>query len=157
MSRRRVLREPVEATLLSSRPTFIPVHKNHKGSRKAGLIYENKVSKFLTEMYGSEKVDHCPWFKYTDKIGTGFCSPDLLIRRDDYLIIGECKLNYKEGAGRKLKHIYLPVVRAVFPEDNIKLLQICKNLTGTFEDVLITALDDFDEEGLEHATWRLRI
>ena len=156
--RRRIIKGLRWAKALECQPPFIH-EKKVRGSRKAGLIYERKVANYLEALYPG-RVRHGQWFEFEDHRGKGWCQTDVLVMpvEDGPLILIEIKLSHRPAAERKLKAMYLPVVLAVWPDTPIVRIQVCKNLTKGFDDVLIDTLDDvFDPDfPLEYATWNLR-
>tara|TARA_R110000744_G_scaffold11669_5_gene35382 strand:- start:15408 stop:15935 length:528 start_codon:yes stop_codon:yes gene_type:complete len=130
-----------------------------KGKRRAGVVYEKKVADYLEIMYPN-RMRHGQWFHFEDDRGTGWCQTDILIlpETDEPLVIIEVKLTHKPGAKHKLKSLYQPIVHKVWPSHRIIRVQVCKNLTKTFDDDKITDLADvFDPDfTLDYATWCLR-
>lgn len=161
MTRRRVIRDLEEAKLLEERPLFIPSSKKHRGSRKAGLIYEKKVADRLKLLLEDYTVYHQPWIYYKDKRGDGWCSPDIVIltnSENPVNVIGECKLTVTRAAERKLRNIYLPTCSLIWPEKPFRLVQIAKNLRIDWDDIMLDGLDDiFDPDAeWDFATWNWR-
>lgn len=157
--RRQIVKDLKGAKLLDTRPPFIPHAKNYRGSRRAGIIYEHAVAAHLLTLYGEDLVQHGPWFQYTDRRGDGWCSPDFIIDLGEGapLVIADATLTVKAAKERKLRHIYLPVLAAVWPDRDIKLLQIAKNLRRDWDDVLVDSVEELIEaQGLDFATWILK-
>lgn len=156
--KRRTLKGLKSSVLLESAPHFIRKVK-HRGARLAGIVYEKKVAQRLQDMYGP-RVLHNPWFKYIDKRGEGWCCADILIlpEKDEPLIIGECKLTSTKKAFKQLKNFYVPVSRLVWPQYEIRAIQIAKNLSLGWDGPLVGSLYDEYEEQFpgDFATWNWR-
>lgn len=118
----------------TGRPSFpASVKKAMRANQIAGLVYERKLGEYLEDRYGEDRVLHGPWLRYKDDRGIGYAQPDFVILPEDdggVLIIVEAKLSYtKTSAERKLKYIYEPLVKEVWPwASEYKLVQACKNL-----------------------------
>ena len=82
-----------------------PKTKAPTGTKAQGLGFERAVARELPS------AEHNPWFKFEDKRGVGFCSPDLLLVTRSGAAILECKLTAWGEAWEQLTHLYLPVVR----------------------------------------------
>lgn len=122
-------------------------HANNPAALR-GLRYERRVLRELqrhVKLNHFMKIEHNPWFTFTDKYGTNQCSPDYLIwlsARD--VAIAEAKLTWKDVAARKLVDLYLPVVFAALDDVCVMPLVICRNITPecpAVEHTLRTALD----------------
>jgi hypothetical protein len=88
------------------------------GAKALGLQYERKVAKRLL------RAEHNPWFRFQDRNGLGYCSPDFLWKTDRFRIVMECKLQDALEAWEQLEGLYLPVLREVFPEPIIPVVMV---------------------------------
>ena len=77
-----------------------------RGTKALGLAYERAAARALP------RAEHNPWFKFEDRHGIGYCSPDLLFIRDKAALLLECKLTDWEEAWEQLQRLYIPVVGA---------------------------------------------
>lgn len=145
--------------MVEERPQWIPDNSRLKGTQRDGLVYESRVAKLLRALWGADNVLHNPWVSYEDKYGKGWCQPDIVVSRESApLLIIECKLTATHTAFKQLKNFYLPVVSKIYGmrRKDIKLVQICKNLTPKFKDELILdGLDDMFTGSWPVATLRL--
>jgi hypothetical protein len=121
-----------ESNLVAKRaavPMF--VNKGNSLATKNGLRYENRVWKQLkyhVELKHVSKVEHNPWFIFSDVYGSSSCCPDFLIWLGDHVIITEVKLTWVETAAPKLTELYRPVIKEALQVD-VSPLIIVKNLT----------------------------
>jgi hypothetical protein len=113
-----------------------------------GLRYERRVLRELqrhVHLGHFLKVEHNPWFTFTDRYGTNQCSPDYLLwlsAREAIII--EAKLTWVEVAAQKLVDLYLPVVFAALDDVSVMPLVICRNVVPScppVEHTLRAALD----------------
>lgn len=115
-----------------ARPTFQP--KGNNAAAKRGLRYENRVGRELQRHVDRGrfvKLEHNPWFTYTDKYGTDHCSPDFLLwTEEEEVIIVEVKLSWVGMAMPKLLDLYCPVVTVATNADVAYPLVICRNITN---------------------------
>lgn len=105
--------------------------KGTSPAAKRGLRYENRVAKELeyhVHLGHFTRIEHNPWFSFTDTFGSSTCSPDFLAYFNDNVIIIEVKLTWKEVAIHKLNDLYSPVVTAALGVSTSPLV-ICRNAT----------------------------
>lgn len=106
--------------------------KGSNPAAKAGLRYENRVAKQLAQHVTDKhflRVEHNPWFTFSDQFGTANCSPDfLLFTEDNQVIIVEVKLTWVEVAIHKLNDLYHPVITEALGLACWPLI-ICRNTT----------------------------
>lgn len=106
-----------------------PVPKASNAASKLGLRYENRVAKELLrhEQRGNfTRVEHNPWFTFSDIYGTANCCPDFLLWSEAGLTIVEVKLTWVEVAIHKLNDLYTPVVSMALEQSTMPLV-ICRN------------------------------
>lgn len=123
--------------LLPAKPEFIP-QPRYRGVKAIGIGYERKIARYLKALLGGRAV-HNPWYRFVDADGEGWCCPDIVVLPKDSepLVIVECKLTATKTCEPKAKGLYLPVVQHLYPEQPIRLIQVCKNLGRGFEGYLI--------------------
>lgn len=103
-------------------------HQRYTGTRKAGVTYEKNVHKLLTRLYGDMYVQS-PWlrFRSVESDRWRWCQPDGMIL--DYsrgiITVVEVKLRHTHQAWWQLKHLYLPVLRRLFPK-RLWRFQLCE-------------------------------
>lgn len=83
----------------------------------------------LRTLYPREEVVHNPWFRYSDDLGDGLASPDVVIVGQDWLLLGECKRTFCAEAMLKLRDFYSPLCVARWPKAYIGMVQFCMNLS----------------------------
>ena len=74
------------------------------------------------------------------------------------LIALECKLKAVNKAESQLKYLYLPVLQRLYPDYDIRLIQVCKNLNKDLDLFMIDSLEDAFSQEVEwdYATIFLR-
>jgi hypothetical protein len=106
--------------------------KGSNPAAKLGLRYENRVEKQLAwhvTQKRFKRLEHNPWFTFSDQFGTANCSPDFLLHTEDgNIIIVEVKLTWVEVAIHKLMDLYQPVISEALQAPCYPLI-ICRNLT----------------------------
>lgn len=98
---------------------------------RRGLQYENRVGKELLRLVTEghfKRLEHGPWFTFTDVYGLANCSPDFLLWCDQGVVVVEVKLTWVEVAMHKLNDLYVPVVSLALQQP-IATLVICRNIT----------------------------
>ena len=117
-----------EAHLYPKTPDFIDPHSYRSPAMIKGLKYEEEVKLHLKEIFDSEtKIFLGPSIKYFDRIKWRYAQPDVVLF-NGHLVIGEIKLTWRPGAVRKLANLYEPLCRKVWPEFEVKRVQICKGI-----------------------------
>lgn len=109
-----------------------PKPKPSNPAARRGLQYENRVGKQLQQHIHSElfrRIEHNPWFTFSDTYGTSNCCPDFLLWCDSGIIIVEVKLTWVEVAIAKLTDLYCPVISHALQEPVTPLI-ICRNVTA---------------------------
>ena len=91
----------------------------------------------------------------------GWCQTDIIIKPDadsKVLVILECKLKAVAKAESQLKNLYLPIIQRLYPDYDIRLIQVCKNLNQDLDLFMIESLEDaFSQEvDWDYATIFLR-
>ncbi|MGH9918756.1 MAG: hypothetical protein ACRD6W_07810 [Nitrososphaerales archaeon] len=99
-------------------------------AQKQGLRYERHVVAELRRLMPGQvsKLEHNPWFGFTDRYGTGECCPDILLWVPEGVVIVEVKLTYVPDALPKLFDLYCPVV-SIALDELVHPLLICRNVT----------------------------
>lgn len=101
--------------------------------QKSGLQYEKRAQEYLRRLCELREGIDCvcnPWviFRRVDDhpSSVNFCQPDCLLVSDSKVIIVECKLSHTGDSYRQLRQLYEPVVRRIYPNREIALLEVCK-------------------------------
>lgn len=96
-------------------------------AQKAGLAYEAKVlSDLLIDL---ESCVFHPALKFSSREHLyEYCIPDAMAtsKCGKVVTIIEIKARHTQDAWMQLHNLYLPVVRAIWPDRHINLLEICK-------------------------------
>lgn len=110
-----------------------------------GIRYERKVGVALTALAKGigAKLEHNPWFRYTDATGTRSCSPDYLLVLDDLALVVEVKNTWVPTAEPKLRNLYIPVVSHVLRPIQCGAVIICKNLVADAPAPTLALADAF--------------
>jgi hypothetical protein len=112
------------------RPDWLPRNDVRTGARAAGERYERAVHAALLKRYPGQYVEG-PWIAYRcNERGSrlNFCQPDGLyfdIQRGLIVII-EVKLKHGVKAYKQLHDLYLPVIRHIFEDFEIRLIEVVK-------------------------------
>ena len=141
--RRNIIRGLRWAKALDERPGFISSPRI-KGIQRAGLIYENRIANYMKALYG-DKVLHGQWYHFEDKRGLGWCQPDIIIlpnRSRKFILVIECKLKATRKAWVQLNYLYRPILERLYPQVEIRLVQVVKNLNKNLKLDLIDTLDE---------------
>ena len=157
--RRNVIRGLRWVKALDDRPRFISSPRI-KGIQRAGLIYENRIANYMKALYG-DKVLHGQWYEFEDRRGLGWCQPDIIVLPDKdrkFILVLECKLKATKKAWVQLNYMYLPVLERIYPQTEIRLVQVVKNLNKELKLDLIDTVDDLfcQEKKFEYSTLFLR-
>lgn len=94
-------------------------------AKHAGLVYERKVQKFLSGVFGAEYFVS-PMLHFADDTGARTCIPDGLCIRGDDVVIVEIKYQHMPEAWWQLCRLYEPVVRAWRPTSKVATLEVCR-------------------------------
>ncbi len=157
--RRNVIRGLRWVKALDDRPRFISSPRI-KGIQRAGLIYENRIANYMKALYG-DKVLHGQWYEFEDRRGLGWCQPDIIVLPDKdrkFILVLECKLKATKKAWVQLNYMYRPVLERIYPQTEIRLVQVVKNLNKELKLDLVDKLDDLfcQEQKFEYSTLFLR-
>lgn len=118
--------------LVATRAT-LPLHapKPTSIAALAGLRYERRVHKQLQRHLALGhflKLEHNPWFTFSDFFGASSCCPDFLLwPLDGSVVIVEVKLTWTPVALNKLIDLYHPVVHCALGTSTQSLI-IVRNL-----------------------------
>jgi len=119
---------PLQVQILANTPQFAAKPAKVRGARAQGIRYEAKVHEYMQHIFNGRYLPN-PWFSFVDLNGQRWCQPDgLIIDLAKRLItIVEIKYSHTGEAWWKLKHLYLPVLRAYYGDAiSYKLLEIVK-------------------------------
>jgi hypothetical protein len=157
--RRNIIRGLRWVKALDDRPRFISSPRI-KGIQRAGLIYENRIANYMKALYG-DKVLHGQWYEFEDRRGLGWCQPDIIVLPDKdrkFILVLECKLKATKKAWVQLNYMYRPVLERIYPQTEIRLVQVVKNLNKELKLDLIDTVDDLfcQEKKFEYSTLFLR-
>lgn len=157
--RRNIIRGLRWVKALDDRPRFISSPRI-KGIQRAGLIYENRIANYMKALYG-DKVLHGQWYEFEDRRGLGWCQPDIIVLPDKdrkFILVLECKLKATKKAWVQLNYMYRPVLERIYPQIEIRLVQVVKNLNKELKLDLLDTVDDLfcQEKKFEYSTLFLR-
>lgn len=106
-----------------------PVHtrqRRYTGRRAEGIRYERAGQEYLSQVYGDSYVPG-PWIKFFTNGQWRWCQPDGLlfdIQRGIIHVV-EFKYQHTTDAWWQTRHLYAPVLRAMFPFD-LWQIQVCE-------------------------------
>ena len=157
--KRNIIRGLRWAKALDRHPNFLSSPKI-RGIRRAGLIYENRIANYLQAIYGKDVI-HGQWYSFEDRRGLGWCQPDIIIlpnRNRKYILVIECKLKATKKAWVQLNYLYRPIMERLYPQVDIRLVQVVKNLNKDLKLQMLDNVDDMfsQEKQFEYATLFLR-
>lgn len=116
----------VEAHPEASGPFNTNSLRGRSAAQKAGIRYERKVLKELSAEFPGEFLPS-QWFRFDDgSPSIRWCQVDGLRVAPSHVTIFEVKSSFCAEAGYQLRHLYLPVVRNVYPTLPVDLVVICK-------------------------------
>ena len=157
--KRNIIRGLRWAKALDRQPNFLSSPKI-RGIQRAGLIYENRIANYLQAIYGKDVI-HGQWYAFEDRRGLGWCQPDIIVlpnRNRKYILVIECKLKATKKAWVQLNYLYRPIMERLYPQVEIRLVQVGKNLNKNLELQMLDNVDDMfsQEKQFEYATLFLR-
>lgn len=142
---------------------MIPPPGNRRGgtndfapSSAAGLRYERHFGMYL----GAKNIpySHGQWLKFSDLKGTNYAQPDYISELEDRVYIWENKLTQKAEGELKLEKLYVPLVRALFPDKAVFPVMVFRNILWQ-PDRLFDSIDAVlllrkrDSEKISHLHW----
>lgn len=139
-----------------------PVNRGATAAQLLGLRYEGKALRYLEEHFAL-MLSHLG-FKYCNLDGRTYrCWPDACIFSSDLsrLTIVEVKWHHTADAWVQLRELYVPVLRAAFPEMLIQQLEVCKfynpavRLPGRVKIVASARELEAVIEGREHSEYSI--
>ena len=91
--------------------------KRYTGRRLQGIRYERKVHEYLELLYGDRYVSS-PWLRFFAEGKWRWCQPDGLLfdLQSGRITIVEVKYQHTSDAWWQVRHLYQPVLQAMFPE-----------------------------------------
>ena len=157
--KRNIIRGLRWAKALDRQPNFL-LSPKIRGIRRAGLIYENRIANYLQAIYGKDVI-HGQWYVFEDRRGLGWCQPDIIIlpnRNRKYILVIECKLKATKKAWVQLNYLYRPIMERLYPQVDIRLVQVVKNLNKNLKLQMLDNVEDMfsQEKQFEYATLFLR-
>ena len=157
--KRNIIRGLRWAKALDRQPNFLTSPKI-RGIQRAGLIYENRIANYLQAIYGKDVI-HGQWYAFEDRRGLGWCQPDIIIlpnRNRKYILVIECKLKATKKAWVQLNYLYRPIMERLYPQVDIRLVQVVKNLNKNLKLQMLDNVEDMfsQEKQFEYATLFLR-
>jgi hypothetical protein len=116
---------------LVEEPQFARTHKLPKGSKRRGLIYQDRVVDYLERrMPESWEALPGPWFEFVDAKGHHYAQADWLgidVTQGRICLV-EIKLNRVPDAWWQLNRRYLPLVQKLFPQFEIGMVEIATSI-----------------------------
>lgn len=96
-------------------------------AQKLGARYESKVHVELEKQF-KHRYEKAPLLSYIDQIGGAACIPDAILRNPGRILAIEVKSQHMAESHWQLRGRYEPILRWIFPEQSILLLEICRSL-----------------------------
>lgn len=121
--------------ILASPPAFIVKPKaGGRGARADGRRYERKAQEHFAATYPS--YTRGPWLKFRTGGAWRHCQPDGLLRFvpppftqqrvHGITTIIEFKLQHTSAAWWQVRHLYEPVLRTLYPNEEFAALEVCR-------------------------------
>lgn len=119
--------------LVAKRATrALHVPKASNDAAKQGLRYERRVRTQLLRHVANghfDKLEHNPWFTFSDVFGDSSCCPDFLLwRPEGGIVIVDAKLTWVPHALSKIVELYMPVIATAL-RARVSPLVVVRNLT----------------------------
>lgn len=121
----------VAKRLLSARAVASPFGSGSPGgsdkdSLRLGRRYEALVHERVEPLVRERALyRRGPWFEYQfagERLR--FCQPDAVMETPECIVVVEVKLRHHEGAWRKLRNVYQPVIQRLFPKLPVNVLEV---------------------------------
>lgn len=126
------LRGGVRSADLAARPPreVEGLRSGLSASQRAGLRYEARVGRAIADLARAHSLEYFPgpWIQFT-KPGSDrlfWCQPDILLMRPGLVYICEVKASHVINAYWQLTAKYEPVVRRLFPDRDVLLVEIAR-------------------------------
>lgn len=103
-------------------PQIIPKPRTPHGAKAQGIYYERQLARMMPW------ARHGQWFDYRDYEGKGYCQTDLLIEREEFVVVLECKHTWTVEGHTQLEQLYRPVVERALRRPMFGVV-VCKYLT----------------------------
>lgn len=124
-------RGDVTSVRFADSPPFGNGPRKMTAAQKNGKRYERKVLSALASLWAGNKACKflsAPWVEYHDNRNEPrFCQPDAILIEEWKVFIFEVKLSHTISAFWQLKHLYRPVIQAMFPTRAIALCEVTKS------------------------------
>jgi len=90
--------------------------KRYTGRRLQGVRYEARVHDYLGSLYGDRYISN-PWLRFFSEGVWRWCQPDALLLDParGRITIVEVKYQHTSDAWWQVRHLYQPVLEAMFP------------------------------------------
>ena len=96
-------------------------------AQKAGLRFESKAINELEDIFIGG-LWRSPALYWIDEEGVHYAVPDALILDERFVCCVEVKSQHMPEAWWQLRKKYEPILRTIYPETKILLLEICRSL-----------------------------
>ena len=99
-----------------------------------GRTFEKSVYNYIKAQkekgYINATILYGIWIQYVDSNGLGYAQPDIVLAETgtNRLFIIECKRTQTDEAILQLEGLYKPLIRELFPQREIYLIQVFKNI-----------------------------
>src|SRR5690348_4326837 len=104
-------------------PAALARRKGRTQAQKRGLAFERRALQFLSASLGEFKSG--PWIRWHTRDDEFLCQPDGLCEISDYKVfVFECKSRHCIEAYWQLRHLYVPVVRRLYPNREIIAVEV---------------------------------
>lgn len=99
-----------------------------KGACAKGKTFERTIYRRLKAVVKEKDIHYGQWIRFEDSSGWHYAQPDIYILGEKKLWLLEIKRTQTDKAAYQMSLLYRPLLRALYPEKEIIMVQVCKNL-----------------------------
>lgn len=99
-----------------------------KGSCAKGKTFERTIYRRLCAVLNPADIHYGEWIRFEDSTGKHYAQPDIFIVGEKRIWLIEVKLSQTPNAFAQMRLLYKPLLEKLFPEKDIVIVQVCKNL-----------------------------
>lgn len=99
-----------------------------KGACAKGKTYERTIFRRLKEIFKSDEIHYGQWFRFEDSSGWHYAQPDIYLISENKIFLLEIKRTQTDTAAYQLAGLYRPLLKFLYPDKEIIMIQVCKNL-----------------------------
>ena len=116
-----------------------------KGSPAKGKTYERTILRKLKSLLDEKMIHYNRWIRFEDASGWHYAQPDIFIETPHKIYLIEIKRTQCRDAELQLRFLYAPLLKKLFPEKKVLMIEVCKNLKWAPENEIDSLLEARDE------------